>query len=148
MKKLFILKVIFFVIFTIPAYSDALCVKAPEANLRSGPGVKYEKTWEVFKYMPFRKLSEKGDWYKVKDVDGDKHWIYKKLVSDSYDCAVVKTDKTNIRSGPGIHFKKKYFSPLIKYDTFKVLKRKGTWVNVQDEFGNTGWILRKLLWIY
>ena len=28
------------------------------------------------------------------------------------------------------------------------VKRKGEWVNVLDEYGEKGWIFRKLLWIY
>ncbi len=125
----------------------ALCVKASVANLRSGPGTKYKKTWEVFKYMPLQKLSKKGKWYKVKDVDGDVHWIYEDLVTGKYRCAVVKADTANIRTGPGTRYKKTELSPAIRYDTFKVLKIKGKWVKVVDEFGDKGWIFRKLLWI-
>jgi len=126
----------------------ALCVKVTEANLRKGPGTNYDKTWEVFKYMPFKKLAKKGRWYKVRDVDGDVHWIYSKLVTDKFECAVVKVDEANVRSGPGIKYKKTALSPVIKYESFKVIKRKGSWVKVVDEFGDTGWIYRKLLWIY
>jgi len=147
-----IMKIIFSVFFVSffmhNSFADALCVTVPEANLRSGPGTQYERTWEVFKYMPFKKLSQKGDWYKVQDVDGDKHWIYRKLVRDKFDCAVVKADKANIRKGPGVRYQKKHFSPALKYAAFKVLKRKGDWVKVLDEFGDSGWIFRKLLWIY
>ncbi|MGE5301577.1 MAG: SH3 domain-containing protein, partial [Acidobacteriota bacterium] len=32
-------------------------------------------------------------------------------------------------------------------DTFRVLKRKGAWVKVRDEYGEVGWIYEKLLWI-
>lgn len=125
-----------------------LCVKAPKANLRSGPGTNYEKTWHVFKYFPFKKIGKKGNWYKVKDVDGDMHWIYRKLVTGNFDCAVVKTNVANVRSGPGTNFDTRYFSPAVKYDSFRVLKRQGKWVKVIDEFGDKGWIYRKLLWIY
>ncbi|GBE06388.1 MAG TPA: hypothetical protein ENG95_05855 [Nitrospirae bacterium] len=130
------------------SYAEAICVKAPLANLRKGPGTGYEKTWHVFKYMPLKKISQKGNWYKVQDVDGDTHWIYKNLVTSRMDCAVVKVDEANIRSGPGTKFRKTEFSPAIKYDSFKVLKRTGSWVKVIDEFNDTGWIFRKLLWIY
>jgi SH3-like domain-containing protein len=98
--------------------------------------------------MPFKKLTKKGKWYKVQDVDGDVHWIWSNLVTSKIDCAVVKINEANVRSGPGTKFKKNALSPAIKYDSFKVIKRKGKWVKVIDEFGNTGWIFRKLLWIY
>ena len=147
MKK--ILPALFFILITIffSSNSYALCANVPEANLRSGPGTKFEKTWEVFKYMPFNKLSKKENWYKVEDVDGDVHWIYTKLVTSKFKCAVVKVDKANVRSGPGEKYKKTSMSPALKYDSFKVLKIQTPWVKVLDEFGDSGWIFRKLLWI-
>ncbi|MEF9427564.1 MAG: SH3 domain-containing protein [Candidatus Mariimomonas ferrooxydans] len=83
----------------------------------------------------------------VQGVDGDMHWIYSKLVTGKIKCASVKVDRANIRNGPGTKFRKNEFSPAIKYDSFKVTKRKKSWVRVIDEFGNSGWIFRKLLWI-
>ena len=128
------------------ASASALCVNVSEANLRYGPGTRHEKTWKVFKYMPFRKLYKEGNWYKVKDVDGDVHWVYKNLVTDKYKCAAVKTKTVNIRSGPGTKYKK-LTSPAEKYTSFKVIDTKGSWVKVQDEYGDTGWIFKDLLWI-
>ena len=125
----------------------ALCVSDPEANLRSGPGTKYEKTWQVFKYMPFKRLSKKGLWYKVRDVDGDTHWIYGKLVTSKYKCAVVSNDRANVRTAPGTKSKQTEFSPVLRYYAFKVLKIQGEWVHVEDQDGDRGWIFRKLLWI-
>lgn len=148
MKRVFFCGLIFTLLLTFSSYALALCVNVPKANLRKGPGTNYEKTWQVFKYMPFKKLTKKGAWYKVQDVDGDVHWIYEKLVTDEFDCAVVKVDEANVRSGPGLKYGKNNLSPVIKYESFKVIKRKGSWVKVTDEFGDTGWIFRKLLWIY
>ena len=54
-----------------PHNSEALCIKNERANLRKGPGIQYEKLWEVFKYMPFKKLGFKGKWKRIQDVDGD-----------------------------------------------------------------------------
>ncbi len=147
MKKAVILIGILVVLAISGNVAHALCVSAQEANLRKGPGTKYEKTWAVFKYMPFKKVSKKGSWYKVRDVDGDEHWIYKKLVTDKFKCAVVKVDKANVRSGPGDQFSKIALSPALKYDVFKVDETKSSWVKLVDEFGDTGWIFKKLLWI-
>ncbi|MFC1769912.1 SH3 domain-containing protein [Nitrospirota bacterium] len=147
MKKL--LTVILAVIFiTISAgNASALCVKEAEANLRSGPGTQYEKLWEVFQYMPFKKISKKGQWYKIQDVAKDVYWIYAPLTTSSYKCAVVKDDKANIRKGPGTNHEQTSASPAMKYYSFKVLKIKGDWVQVKDEYGDTGWIFKPLLWI-
>ncbi len=148
MKKILFLSMLVFLTIILSNNSYALCVKVPEANLRSGPGTKFEKTWEVFKYMPFKKLASKGNWYKVNDVDGDVHWVYSKLVTSEYNCAVVKVDKANVRKGPGEKYSKIPMSPALKYDSFKVVKMQPPWVKVIDEFGDSGWIFRKLLWIY
>lgn len=147
MKKTYLVICTAFIMAAMHNHALALCVNVPEANLRTGPGTKYEKSWEVFKYMPFQKLTRKGNWYKVRDVDGDIHWIYKKLVTGSFKCAVVKKGKANIRSGPGTQFSKKYLSPAMKYDAFKILKTQKSWAKIVDEFGDTGWIYRKLVWI-
>jgi|Deesub1362A_J573_1020465.scaffolds.fasta_scaffold09915_2 SH3-like domain-containing protein len=136
------------VLFLFTGNAFSLCVDVPEANLRRGPGTKYEKTWQVFRYMPFKRLAKKGNWYKVEDVDGDVHWIYRKLVTDKFRCAVVKVPKANVRTGPGTNYpKNSLLSPAIKYDSFKVISIKSSWVKVMDEFGDTGWIHRNLLWI-
>ncbi|MFH1701890.1 MAG: SH3 domain-containing protein [Nitrospirota bacterium] len=133
----------------IDGYTYALCVNTWKANIRTGPGTNYENTWEVYKYMPLLKvgISLSGEWYAVKDVDGDVNWIHKRLVTSRYRCAVVKTEEVNVRTGPGTSYSKCFFSPAKKYYSFRVLKRKGIWVKVRDELNNTGWIHRNYLWI-
>jgi SH3-like domain-containing protein len=150
MKKTFAMMYVFFLIMIItPNCSYALCVKVQKANIRSGPGTSYEKVWEVYKYMPFKKVgvSLSGDWYAVRDVDGDVNWIYKSLVTDKYHCAVVSKEEVNVRSKPGKNQPKSFLRPAKHYDTFKVLKRKGIWVRVKDEWNNIGWIHSNFLWI-
>jgi SH3-like domain-containing protein len=148
MKKIFFWGLLLTFLFIFNSHAGAICVSASTANLRTGPGTKYEKSWQVFKYMPFKKLLKQGNWYKIRDVDGDDHWIYNKLVTEKFNCAVVKVEKANVRTGAGTTFPLKEFGPALIHDTFKVIKRQGQWVNVIDEYGNTGWVFRKLLWIY
>lgn len=147
MIKMIYFNIILIVILFFNNQVHALCVSSPEANFRSGPGTKYEKTLVIFKYTPLQEISKKGNWYKVKDLDGDIGWIYRKLVTDKIKCAVVKTSMANIRSGPGKEYETIHISPAMNYDSFAVIKMKGSWVNVKDDFVNTGWILRELLWI-
>lgn len=128
-----------------PAY--ALCVTAPEANLRGGPGTHFEKSWEVFKFMPLASLGKKGKWFRVKDVDGDTHWIHRTLVSTTLDCAVVKAKAANVRSGPGTRYRLTPLGTVQKYYSFKVLSSTKKWVKVEDEVANRGWIAKTLLWI-
>jgi SH3-like domain-containing protein len=130
-------------------YVHALCIKVTRANVRSGPSTQYDIAWEIYKYMPFEKVgvSLSGRWYAVKDVDGDVNWIYKKLLTDKYRCVVVKKEQVNIRKGPGTNYSQTPSSPVQQYYTGKVLKRKGAWVKIKDEWGDIGWIHTNLLWI-
>lgn len=127
--------------------SFALCVKVDKANLRFGPSTKHQKTWEVYKYMPFQRLKSRKNWYRVKDVDGDIHWIYSKLVTKAYKCAVVKRPKANLRTGPGTKYSKVPWGPAQKYYAFRVLKKKGKWYHVQDAAGGKAWVYGSLVWV-
>ncbi len=149
MKKNLFIIAIFFFLFIFTDNLSALCVKTSEANLRSGPGSNFKKTWTVYTYMPFRKLSRQGEWYKVKDVDGEIHWIHRSLVTEKHLCAVVKVKKAQIRSGPGKKYDPLSISPVVKYYSFKVIKigKKRKWMKLQDEVKNRGWMSRELLWV-
>ena len=80
-------------------------------------------------------------------MDNETHWIFKKLVTHGFRCAVVKVDEANIRTGPGTRYRESNVSPALQYDSFKVIRRTPSWVKVKDELGNTGWIYRRLLWV-
>lgn len=138
---------LFALVFSVTTEAWALCVQVKKANLRQGPGTKHEKLWEVYQYMPFRKLDAKGSWLKVSDVDGDIYWIYKKLTTEDYHCAVIKIDKANLREGPGTNFSQVSWSPRDKYYSMKVLNIEGKWVRIEDYEGDVAWIHRSLVWI-
>lgn len=127
--------------------SHALCIKTKKANLRKGPGTHYDKLWQVFKYMPFKEIKRRGNWYRVQDVDGDTYWVHKKLVSKSYKCAVIKDNETNLRKGPGTKFDKAPWSPVDKYFSMKVIQVKNNWVRIEDGVGDKAWVYRPLVWI-
>jgi len=142
---------ILFIIFLWVIHSQAiyaLCVNSHRANLREGPGRTYQKTWQVYKNMPFRGVEKIGKWVKVRDVDGDFHWIHGTLVNKNSTCATIKVNQANLRTGPGKKFRKHKKMPLAeKYTSFKLLKIKGEWVLLQHEFGQKAWAHRRLLWV-
>ncbi|HAX47313.1 MAG TPA: hypothetical protein DCX78_10890 [Nitrospina sp.] len=132
---------------SLEATAEALCIKAKKANLRQGPGKHFEKLWTVFKYMPFKRLGRKGSWLRIQDLDGDIYWVYQKLTTESYMCAIIKNNKTNLRKGPGTKFPKVEWSPIDKYFSMKVLKIKDSWVHVEDSTGDRAWVHRPLVWV-
>jgi len=127
--------------------ASALCVKSNTANLRYGPSKKYQKTWEVYRYMPFKKLKSKHGWYRVKDVDGDIHWIYSSLTTSRFRCAVVKKKSAPLHSGPGVKYSKLKWGPAQKYYAFKVIGHKGRWYHLEDAAGGKAWIYKRFIWI-
>ncbi len=123
----------------------AICVKVSRANIRSGPSTSARKVWEVYRYMPLRKVRTQGAWYQVRDVDGDANWIHSSLVTADYSCGVVKVKEVNLRSGPGTRYPK--IGTGDHYHSFRVLKTKGSWVQVKDEYSDVFWVFRSLIWI-
>ncbi|MEZ4750305.1 MAG: SH3 domain-containing protein [Bdellovibrionota bacterium] len=127
----------------------AVCVTSSSANLRSGPGTNYRISWKVQKYMPFDVIKSSRGWYRVKDLDGDIHWIHKQLVTSRYYCAVIKSTTANMRTGPGGHYPKSPLYPVANhYDSFRLLKQKGSWAYVEDPDGDKYWVHRSLIWVH
>ena len=150
-KKFFLFSLFLFFILVVILFqqetAEALCVKDKKANLRSGPGKHNEKLWTVLKYMPFRQVGREGSWLRVKDLDGDIYWIYRKITTKAYMCAVIKNNKANLRQGPGRKSPQVEWSPMDKYFSMKVLKIKGSWAHVEDSTGDRAWVHRSLVWI-
>ena len=120
-----------------------LSVKAALGNIRSGPGTNYEVLWQVEKYYPVLVIKKTGSWYHFRDFEGDKGWIHKSLVGKQ-PTVITKEKYCNVRSGPGtkhaIQFSVEDGIP------FKVIKRKGNWLQVEHADGDRGWIHKSLIW--
>ena len=141
--------ILLFLVLTLSSnFANALCVKTEKSNLRTGPGKNYKITWKIIRNMPLKYIMKKGKWYKVRDFEGDTHWIYSKHVTSRKKCVVIRAKKANLRTGPGTKFSKSKVIPLAeKYNTFEFVKRKGNWVNIRDEYSESYWVHFKLIWM-
>lgn len=131
------------VLWTALAFAERLSIDVPLANVRSGPGTDYKLLWKLEKYHPLEVLQKSGDWYYFRDFEGDKGWIFKKLVDHTASVIVVK-DKCNVRSGPGIDHDIVF--TVEKGVPFKVIERKGEWLHIRHADGDEGWIHQMLVW--
>ncbi len=86
------------------AFAQRLTIKAEVANIRSGPGQKYEILWQVEKFHPIWVINQKGKWYHFQDFEGDEGWIHSSLVG-KIPAVITKSEKCNVRSGPGTSYK-------------------------------------------
>ena len=125
------------------AAAERYAVSARLANIRSGPGTKYDKLWQVWKYYPVKVLNKKGAWYYFKDYEGDEGWIHNSLLSRTNTVISIKK-KCNIRSGPSTKHKVQF--TISEGISFKVLSRKGSWIQVEHADGDQGWIHDSLVW--
>jgi SH3-like domain-containing protein len=116
--------------------------------LRAGFGKKAPVSWHVRKYTPLKKLGQPyNGWVRVKDLEGDKHWLKETFFTEKYHCVMIKSDRTAIRVGPGLKYNEKFKEPGEKYETFKFIKAKRGWVEVKDVHGDIGWLKFSDVWV-
>ena len=143
MKRIWLIA-IFLVFITVgPVLAERLTVTAEVANIRSGPGAKFDILWKVEKYYPIEVIEKKKSWYHFKDFEGDKGWVHKSLVQ-KLDAVITKKDLCNIRSGPGTGHK--ILFTVEKGIPFKIIKRKGPWLRIEHADKDRGWIHKSLVW--
>ena len=131
------------IVFGATAFASRLSVGSAVANIRSGPGTRYEVIWQVGKYHPLKILKKSGQWYLFKDYENDEGWIHESLLRKILSVITIKK-QCNIRSGPGTEFKVLF--TVEDGIPFKVLKKKGNWIKVQHADGDGGWIHKSLVW--
>jgi SH3-like domain-containing protein len=125
------------------AGAETLCVTAGKANLRSGPGTAYRITWEVPRHMPLVEAAREGDWIKVRDLDGDIHWVFSGAVTKTARCAVVKTEKAHLRKEPGA--KAAALRDAARHECFRLDGEKGGWLKL-DVDGKPAWVAASDVW--
>jgi len=125
------------------AASGRMAVSAAVANIRSGPGTQYDVLWQIEKYHPIEVLQSSGAWLQFRDFEGDRGWIHQSLVAD-IPTVITRQDACNVRSGPGTDY------PVVfsvdKGVPFKIIARKGKWIEVEHADGDRGWIHESLTW--
>lgn len=143
MKKILIFTLLLIMLCIGAASAKRLSTAAHRANVRSGPGTDHAILWSVGKYYPVDTLRRSGNWYKIRDFEGDIGWIHRSLLNKT-PAVIVKRTLVNVRKGPGTNF-----SVLFRAEkgvSFRLLKRKGKWLKVRHEDGEVGWIHRNLVW--
>ena len=143
MKKILIFSLLPIVVCVSTASAKRLSVAVHRANVRSGPGTDHQILWSVGKYYPVDTIKRSGNWYKIRDFEGDIGWIHRSLLNET-SAVIVKRTIVNVRKGPGTNFRVVFQAE--KGVSFRLLKRKRNWLNVRHEDGDVGWIHRNLVW--
>jgi SH3-like domain-containing protein len=143
MKRYFVFFAILFCMWSVVAHAERYSVSASKVNIRSGPGTKYDWVWQAEKHYPIDVLKKRGPWYFFRDFEGDEGWIHKSLLG-KIPTVITKKKICNIRSGPGT--KNRIVFKVEEGISFRVLKRKGSWIHVEHADGDRGWIHKSLVW--
>ncbi|MCM2281189.1 MAG: SH3 domain-containing protein [Bdellovibrionaceae bacterium] len=128
------------------AMANPVCVKNDRANLRAGPGTNFKVTWTVGKYMPFWQTGGKGQWLKVRDLDGEEHWVLASMVSSRLNCVVVKSKYANLRRSPAGNAPLAEIPYADRYTPFKKLERRDAWLRVEDDYRQVYWVADANFW--
>lgn len=118
-------------------------IRAGEANLRTGPGVRYPIEW-VFVHpdLPVEIVAEYQVWRKVRDFEGSEGWMHQSMLSKRRSIIVTGTAQS-MRREPAVE------APLVAKVEPRVVGRllacADSWCRVEIA-GRKGWMPRGALW--
>jgi SH3-like domain-containing protein len=127
-----------------PAMAERKAISSNRANIRSGPGTTYEVLWQVERYYPIEIIRTVGQWYKFKDFEGDIGWVKNTIVNSTLTVITSKENTVNVRKGPGVNYEKVFM--VEKGVPFKLVQKKGNWLQIEHADGDKGWIFKGLVW--
>ncbi|MBU0993682.1 MAG: SH3 domain-containing protein [Proteobacteria bacterium] len=135
---------IFFIILSATsADAERFSVSVPIANIRSGPGTSHKVLWNVEKYHPVEIIKKQGEWCQFEDFEHDKGWVLNSLIDKTPSVITIK-NQCNVRSGPGSGYAVVF--TVERAVPFKVLDKKGNWIQIEHADGDKGWIHASLVW--
>lgn len=125
------------------AADERMAIRSNTANIRSGPGLNETALWQVEKYFPVVVIEKKGEWFRIKDFEGDQGWVHTSVL-DKTPTVIVQSNKCNLRNGPSTQHAIVF--TVERGIPFKVLNTKGDWLEVEHSDGDRGWLFKPLVW--
>ena len=129
------------------ALADSLCVMASQAQLRKGPSLKEAVTWTVGRYMPFIREDREGNWYKVRDLDGEIHYVSSYAVTQKVKCVAVRAKYAKLRAAPEARNPASAaYNYAEKYVAFKLIDTLSDGYVVEDSKRNRFFLNKRDAW--
>ncbi len=120
-------------------------LRAPEANMRAGPGEQYPIKWTYRRQgLPLEVTAEYDHWRRVRDWQGTEGWMHSSMLTGKR-AIIVTGDERPLRAKPDLA------SPLLARIEGKVVGRvltcpkDGEWCRVEIA-GVKGWMRRSEMW--
>jgi SH3-like domain-containing protein len=124
-------------------------VVRPEANLRTGPGTRYELAGSAWQGDMFRVLSHEDPWYEIAAPGGERVWIFQRLVKEAAvplaagHRVVPMHSYANLRTQPTIRAPRA--GRLERGAELPVVRRAGDWYEVILPDETTAWVAREVV---
>ncbi len=118
-------------------------LRAEEANLRTGPGVRYPVEWVfVRRNMPVEIVDEHETWRRIRDAEGTTGWVHQSMLSGKRSF-LVTAERTTIRRSPSPD------AAVVAVAESGVVgalsECQGQWCRVEAQ-GLKGWLARADIW--
>ena len=114
-------------------------LRAPKANLRTGPGVRYPIDWVYMRPgLPLEIIGEFETWRRVRDWDGSTGWIHQSMLSGERRALVLARQRLLRREPAAEAAGVALIEPGV---TGKLRRCADTWCKVEVK-GFEGWVLR------
>tara|TARA_B100001564_G_C20484131_1_gene598479 strand:+ start:290 stop:787 length:498 start_codon:yes stop_codon:yes gene_type:complete len=125
----------------VPYYAS---IRVQEANVRTGPSIKYPIEW-VYKRKtwPVKIVATFEDWRKIVDMHGEVGWIHNRLLSKQRHAVINSNGVQEVHRSP---LDNSAVSFIAENGVIgQLVKCQESWCQVQvDE--HKGWVKRKFLW--
>ena len=139
----------------------AATIAAESANVRSGPGMNYDKVGDLPVGTQIQLLAQSNGWYQARSSGSQIIWIAAELLDlgpavddllpqaanipapPAAKIGLVVEEELNLRDGPGTAYVG--MTKLKKSAQLDLLARYGDWIQVQTVEGQTGWVLSQYL---
>ena len=117
-------------------------------NVRSGPGLDYERIGHIKEGETYPVLKEQERWYKLRLAEDLEGWVaswFVQLNTNKENPQVInaKVDHLNIRSWPDVSYQ--VIGQINPEETYALLKTEGDWSLIQLADGETGWVANWLV---
>ena len=125
------------------AAQNMVSISGSTVNMRDGPSLQSTVLWELRRGFPLQVTERRGNWLEVKDFEGDTGWVARSLTGDEPH-HIVTSKILNVRSGPGLN--NEVVVQAQYGELLKTLEKRGDWVRVERETGESGWVSERLVW--
>ncbi len=135
-----------------PVTLHGACTKTIKTTLRKGPGIQFEKLWDITLFSPVKVKKYEKEWVKIEDSEGIPAWIKRENITEKYFCGSIKLEKVliqhQIKVKEGLKHKRASQRGFAFFDqNFKILNFRKGQVAALSPLGNQVLVPRKSLWV-